>query len=241
MSYLSEYPTQDSFSQKRVLEVLKYAVRTTLDDERVMRDVRVEEYYDSQFKRMVYTLAKDVRAEKLADDTYTDERIVFFPVSWWDHFKMDQLEATSPLWRWVARKHPPRYVQEKIRTTVKVERYLKYPESVIQFPDLGSAIIHETTEKWSDYTEAERGRMTLPCGCDDPGDPKPRIWFYRPTLPHWYGRMALSPVQLGGDEWCRRTLVIGWSFTGQIIVPLRACKGCVGCSDWQVWQKGHTS
>lgn len=46
----------------------------------------------------------------------------------------------------------------------------------------------------------------------------PRVWFYKPTL-WWYGWRTLLPVWRGGDEWGRRTIVIGWNFTGQVVVP----------------------
>lgn len=55
-----------------------------------------------------------------------------------------------------------------------------------------------------------------------------KIWFYKPTL-YWFGWKTLLPFARGGDEWCRRTLVIGWSLTGQIVIPLWYCKGCDGC------------
>lgn len=50
----------------------------------------------------------------------------------------------------------------------------------------------------------------------------PRIWFYRPRL--YVG--GLSPVRLGGDEWCRRTFVVGYPFTGQVVIPLFISKEC---------------
>ena len=59
-----------------------------------------------------------------------------------------------------------------------------------------------------------------PCGCWKSKRPGRCPWFYKPEL--YWGRW--SPVWLGGDEFCRRTLVIGWNFTGQIIIPLWYCR-----------------
>ena len=75
-----------------------------------------------------------------------------------------------------------------------------------------------------------------PCGCWHVGTPRRTPWFYKPE---WYwGRW--SPVWMGGDEYCRYTLVIGWNVTGQIIIPLWYCrdKDCVCCGD--EWFSGCT-
>ena len=66
------------------------------------------------------------------------------------------------------------------------------------------------------------------CGCWQTTKPTRRPWFYRPTL-YWYGWRTLRPFWLGDDEWCRRTLVLGWNITGQIVIPLRECRGCAYC------------
>ena len=63
------------------------------------------------------------------------------------------------------------------------------------------------------------------CGCWQSAEPKRSPWFYKPQ---WYFPRR-PPVWLGGDEWCRRTLVLGWNVTGQIIIPLRECRGCEDC------------
>jgi hypothetical protein len=46
-----------------------------------------------------------------------------------------------------------------------------------------------------------------------------RVWFYRPQWwwPTW------SPITRGHDEYARLTLVIGWTFTGRIVIATRAC------------------
>lgn len=48
---------------------------------------------------------------------------------------------------------------------------------------------------------------------------KPRIWFYRPQL-HWFGWKTLSPIVLGGDEWDRWTIMLGWTVTGRVVIAL---------------------
>lgn len=75
--------------------------------------------------------------------------------------------------------------------------------------------------------------ITLPCGdkySEEFGKPK-RFWFYRPQL-HWHGWKTLLPMGRGSDEWCRYTIIIGWTITGRIIIPLSACKGCSDCGSW---------
>jgi len=66
------------------------------------------------------------------------------------------------------------------------------------------------------------------CGCWQTTEPTHWPWFYPPTL-YWYGWRTLRLFWLGDDEWCRRTLVLGWNITGQIVIPLRECRGCEGC------------
>lgn len=46
-----------------------------------------------------------------------------------------------------------------------------------------------------------------------------RVWFYRPQW--WWPRW--SPVMIGHDEFARKTLVVGWAITGQVVVALGWC------------------
>lgn len=73
--------------------------------------------------------------------------------------------------------------------------------------------------------------IELPCGDyyteSVLGKPS-KFWFYKPSL-YWNGWRTFVPFALGGDEWCRRTIVIGWCVTGQIVIPFRACPGGDGC------------
>lgn len=55
-----------------------------------------------------------------------------------------------------------------------------------------------------------------------------RVWFYRPQW-HWWGWRTLIPFYFGGDEYNRRTIVLGWTVTGRIIIALWDCK-CDCCA-----------
>lgn len=61
--------------------------------------------------------------------------------------------------------------------------------------------------------------MTWQQRARDAGLTVPRVWFCRPQI--WWPR--LSPVWISHDEYARRTLVIGWTFTGQVIIALGHC------------------
>lgn len=63
------------------------------------------------------------------------------------------------------------------------------------------------------------------CGCWQTSRPKNHPWYYKPG--DW---TSWKPVSLGGDEWCRRTLVLGFGrITGVLVIPLRECRGCEDC------------
>lgn len=47
-------------------------------------------------------------------------------------------------------------------------------------------------------------------------------WAWRPQW-HWHGWQTLLPLMLGHDEYARRTLVIGWTITGRLIIPIGDC------------------
>lgn len=48
------------------------------------------------------------------------------------------------------------------------------------------------------------------------------LWFYRPEryFPSWRG---LIPFSIGHDGYARRTVVIGWTFSGRIVIALGYC------------------
>lgn len=46
-----------------------------------------------------------------------------------------------------------------------------------------------------------------------------RIWFWAPSW-YWHGWSTLLPVHMGGDEYGRRTLMLGWTVTGRMIVAV---------------------
>lgn len=69
-----------------------------------------------------------------------------------------------------------------------------------------------------------------------------RIWFYKPSL-WWHGWRTLLPLAFGGmcgDEYGRRTLVIGWTITGRIIIAVRTCycgECCNSREETHYWRK----
>lgn len=87
-------------------------------------------------------------------DVHFTKTVVFeAPETWWDQFKADQQDATSPLWRWVARRWPARYHRHKATVSetkrVTMRREHQYPQANIAIPDLGKPILVEyfTEEK----------------------------------------------------------------------------------------------
>lgn len=47
-------------------------------------------------------------------------------------------------------------------------------------------------------------------------------WFYRPVW-YWIGWRTFSPIHRGHDEYSRETIMLGWTFTGRIVIPLYYC------------------
>lgn len=89
-----------------------------------------------------------------------------------------------------------------------------------------------------------------PCGCySDIAKPSRNPWFWKPQVDSddfrslflgndYWGRSRLeilrdliSPVFVGGDEYCRLTLVLGMPITGRMIIPLwgHSEKSCGDC------------
>lgn len=54
-----------------------------------------------------------------------------------------------------------------------------------------------------------------------------RIWFWRPQI-YWHGWSTLLPFYRGHDEYNYLTVMLGWTFTGRIIIATNKCKdpGC---------------
>ncbi len=46
-----------------------------------------------------------------------------------------------------------------------------------------------------------------------------RVWFWKPQW-YWHGWKTLSPVMFGDDQWHYKTLVLGWTVTGRVIIAL---------------------
>lgn len=51
---------------------------------------------------------------------------------------------------------------------------------------------------------------------------KSRIWFWKPSW-HWFGWKTLIPFMYGHDELARRTILLGWTVTGRVIIPVWNC------------------
>ena len=69
------------------------------------------------------------------------------------------------------------------------------------------------------------------CGCySDIATPSRKPWFWTPQW-YWFGLKTLLPISFGGDEYCRRTIVFGYTITGRMIVPLwgHSEKKCGDC------------
>lgn len=49
-----------------------------------------------------------------------------------------------------------------------------------------------------------------------------RAWFWKPQW-YWFGWKTLIPFAYGHDEYARRTLLLGWTVTGRIIIALWDC------------------
>lgn len=93
-------------------------------------------------------LVIDIRTKILAQhldrqavQVYADREVEFETwATWWDHFKADQREATSPLWRWVARSWPPktRTVTKKVTLsrTVQFDFEALFPDAAARFQDV---------------------------------------------------------------------------------------------------------
>lgn len=51
---------------------------------------------------------------------------------------------------------------------------------------------------------------------------KHRVWAYRPEW-YWWGWSTLLPINLSHDELARRTLMLGWTLTGRVVIALWPC------------------
>jgi hypothetical protein len=49
-----------------------------------------------------------------------------------------------------------------------------------------------------------------------------RAWFWKPSW-YWYGWTTLIPFVYGHDEYARRTIMLGWTVTGRVIIALWPC------------------
>ena len=49
-----------------------------------------------------------------------------------------------------------------------------------------------------------------------------RIWFYQPQW-YWHGWSTLTPIARGHDDIARWCIMLGWTITGRVIIPLWDC------------------
>lgn len=118
------------------LEMKKVAVRALVDDMQfVAANAELDVYRDSLF-RLGLQLRSFVLTNRL--DFVEKSEWVQVPDSWWDHFKQEQVGAASPLWRWVARRWPPKY--RTVKVTARAEVVDAYPNASISVPSLGTPV-----------------------------------------------------------------------------------------------------
>lgn len=65
-----------------------------------------------------------------------------------------------------------------------------------------------------------------------------RVWFWAPCW-YWYGLATLWPIHFGGDEWGRRTLLLGWTVTGRVVVAISRPGQLYRPDGWE-WVDPHT-
>lgn len=82
-----------------------------------------------------------VLADHLADDTYQAAVPVEYPATTWQMFK--HTHAGSWWLSWLVSRRPVRMRVERPVLTVKVGRYLTYPEATLRVPHVGSARVME--------------------------------------------------------------------------------------------------
>lgn len=46
-----------------------------------------------------------------------------------------------------------------------------------------------------------------------------RVWFWSPER-HWFGWRTLLPIGRSYDEYGRRTIVLGWTVTGRMVIAV---------------------
>jgi len=63
-----------------------------------------------------------------------------------------------------------------------------------------------------------------------------RVWFYRP-----YWCWDWTPLRRGHDEFARNTIMIGWPFTGRVIIATGYCgeQECVRMRDEMLEEMGE--
>lgn len=126
-------------SETKVLENLKCRVEQQFEEIGLYTrsSLELKTFQDQFFKNMTYRLGAEVLAEKLVDKTIHErlELSIYYPASWWQHFKQDVLNR---FWatRWYVRRWPVRQVRDyKSKTvTANFKQYATFPAVDIVTP-----------------------------------------------------------------------------------------------------------
>ena len=106
---------------------------------------------------LVVELETYVLTQRLAEESFTvniqGNHVYSEWATWWDHFKSEQVDATSPLWRWVARRWPPQKVTRQVPVTLS-RSVTPAPDALVpeariaaSSPSLGAPVIYEYWEQ----------------------------------------------------------------------------------------------
>ena len=95
----------------------------------------------SEVVEIKHRFEANILADKLAEDEHSHTVTVPVPLSTWQMFKKMHYDAW---WlAWLVDRYPVKMSYEYRQVTVKVDRYLAYPEAALQIPELGRPVIHE--------------------------------------------------------------------------------------------------
>lgn len=113
---------------------------------RVKHDVFMSADYDIDFHQFRVLAERDILADHIADDYYSDYVTFDYPATTWQMFK--QTHEFSWWLGWLVRRYPVQRAGTVKSVSIKVKRYLGYPEAKV--PNMGRPIIYETVERLYD-------------------------------------------------------------------------------------------
>ena len=129
---------------KRILTLLR-----TYQSVRVQHDIFHSADFEVDYNTIRVMTEKDLLSDHLASDYFIGYVSHDFPATTWQMFK--RTHENSWWLGWLVRRRPVMYTTWTGHADVKVDRYLGYPDAVINNKRLGRAIVFETTEQV--YTE----------------------------------------------------------------------------------------